>query len=89
MSHWSGRFIHWLKSIEFEYDPSKYYLDQLLRDLEHERKEKLDLLKQIRKIAIENRTIHYLKTAPGVGLVTAFAFKLKLSISFVLKNSTN
>jgi len=74
ISHWSRHFINWLNAIEFEYDHSKYYLDKLLRDLERERAEKLNLLRQMRKIITGNKIISYLRTAPGVGTITAFTF---------------
>jgi len=74
ISHWSRRFINWLNSIKFEYEYSKYYLDKLLRDLERERVEKLDILRQMRKIIKGNKIIRYLKTAPGIGTITAFTF---------------
>jgi len=74
ISHWSRRFINWLNAIEFKYDASKYYLDKLLRDLERERLERLHLLRQIRTIIKGNDIIQLLKSAPGVGLITAFTF---------------
>jgi len=74
ISHWSRHFINWLKAIAFEYDFSKYYLDKLLRDLERERREKLNLLRQMRTIIKGNQIISYLRTAPGVGTITAFTF---------------
>jgi len=74
MSHWSRRFINWLKSIEFEYHYAHYYLDKLLNDLEHARRQKLDLLKNIRSVIKDILTIKYLRSVPGIGLITAFAF---------------
>jgi len=74
MSHWSGRFIHWLKSLEFEYDDARYYLDKLLIDLEQARKQKTHHLRKIRTRIKGNKIIQFLRTVPGVGLVTAFTF---------------
>jgi transposase len=74
MSHWSGRFIHWLKSLEFEYDDARYYLDKLLVDLEQARKQKTHHLRKIRTRIKGNKIIQYLRTVPGVGLITAFTF---------------
>jgi transposase len=74
MSHWSGRFIHWLKSLEFEHDEARYYLDQLLIDLEQVRKKKTHHLKKIRTRIKGTKIIQYLRTVPGVGLITAFTF---------------
>ena len=74
MSHWSGRFIHWLRSLEFDHDEARYYLDQLLIDLEQVRKKKIHHLKKIRTRIKGNNIIQYLRTVPGVGLITAFTF---------------
>lgn len=74
MSHWSGRFIHWLKSLEFEYDDARYYLDKLLIDLEQARKQKTQHLRKIRIRIKGNKIIQYLRTVSGVGLITAFTF---------------
>ena len=74
MSHWSGRFIQWLKNLEFEDNNARYYLDELIDNLKKKRKNRLGLLRRIRKITKENKTIQYLRTVPGVGLVTAFTF---------------
>ena len=41
MYHWSGRFIQWLKNIEFEDNNGRYYLDELNDSLE--KNEKKDL----------------------------------------------
>lgn len=74
MSHWSGRFIKWLTSIEFEEENSRFYLDELIDDLQIHRKKKLFQIRRIRKIANENSIIKLLRTVPGVGLLTAFIF---------------
>jgi transposase len=74
MSHWSGRFIHWLKSRNFEHDDARYYLNRLLFDLDHTRKQKVDHLRKIRKRIKGNKIIQYLRTVPGVGLIVAVNF---------------
>lgn len=74
ISHWSGRFIHWLKSIQFENSFDRYYLESQLIDLQNEKEQMKAILKQIRYFSENNKTIQYLKTVSGVGLVTAFTF---------------
>lgn len=74
MSHWSGRFIHWLKSLEFQQEDAQYYLDTLILDLENTRKRKVAHLRIIRKRIKGNKIIQYLKTVPGVGLIVAVNF---------------
>ena len=85
MSHWSGRFIHWLKSIKFEYDDARYHLDMLLVDMENIRKQKTNHLKKIRNRIKGNKTIKYLRTVPGVGLITAFSFYTEIIDIFRFK----
>jgi transposase len=79
VSHWSGRFIHWLKNIPFEQSNNKYYLDSLLVDFENERKQMLHILKHIRHLVKDNEIIKYLKSIPGIGLITAFTFYAEIS----------
>jgi len=74
ISHWSGRFIHWLKSIKFDQPNDWYYLNSQLIDLENERKQMKNVLKTIRELPKNNSIIQYLKSVPGVGLITAFTF---------------
>ena len=74
MCHWSGRFIQWLKSLNFEYDDARYYLDELLIDLEQTRTQQTQHLRKIRARIKGNKIIQLLRTVPGVGLVTAFTF---------------
>ena len=74
MSHWSARFIVWLSSLEFEHDYCRYYLDELIDDLDQSRAKKLDHLRKIRRIMTGNTTIQYLRTVPGIGFITAFTF---------------
>ena len=74
ISHWSGRFIHWLTSLKFDDNNARYYLDAQIDNLDKLRKKKRDLLREIRKIIHENKTIHYLRTVSGVGIITAFTF---------------
>lgn len=74
MSHWSGKFIHWLDSLEFEQKFDRYYLDSQLIDLKNERAQMLAILRQMRMHTKDTPTIEYLKTVVGIGLVTAFTF---------------
>ena len=74
ISHWSARFILWLKSIEFEYDYSSLYLNELIDDLEIFRTKKLVFLRKIRAIMKGNVIMKYLRTIPGIGFIIAFTF---------------
>ena len=48
VSHWSGRFIHWLEILQFQQDYDRYYLDSLLVDLENARMQMKTILNEIR-----------------------------------------
>jgi transposase len=87
MSHWSKRFIHWLKSIKFEQQYSRYYLDELLDDLEFYRTRKLVYLRKIRTIMKGNKTMYYLRTIPGIGFITAFILYTEIMDIFRFQKS--
>ena len=72
MTHWSANFMRWLHSLELEDEYSPYYLDELIDDLEAVRTRKLIYLRKIRATMKGNQTIHYLRTIPGIGFITAF-----------------
>jgi transposase len=74
ISHWSARFIRWLRSLEFEQQHSHFYLNGLLDELEIIRHRKLNHLRKSRAAMKGNKIILYLRTVPGVAFTTAFAF---------------
>jgi transposase len=71
-SHWSKAFIEFLQGITLSTEYHQYtftcYLEELLRC----RKQRLEILRQIRKICAENETIKMLLTIPGIGTIIAF-----------------
>lgn len=73
-NRWSNRLISWLEKLELKNKWDRYYLDQLIKNLKDKRKEMLATLKLIRENYSENKVIKYLRTVPGVGLLTAFTF---------------
>jgi hypothetical protein len=60
MSHWSGKFINYLRSIKFNNEAMNRAYELLLTNYERIRKERLEILKQMRKIAKESKIIKYL-----------------------------
>lgn len=76
--HWSGRFIHWLKSISFVDQENSYYLNSLLDNLQYKRKQTLDIIRFMKKISKNNRIIECLKTITGIGFLTAFTLYAEL-----------
>jgi transposase len=73
-SHWSGRFLQWLQSLAFEQADARYYLDQLLLELAFARQRKTLHLRHVRQRIRGNQIIEYLRTVPGIGLITAVTF---------------
>lgn len=78
ISHWSARFIHWLRSISFNQVEDAYYLNKQIDNLLHKRKETLDILRFMRKLSKDNHIIKCLKTISGIGFLTAFTLYAEL-----------
>lgn len=78
ISHWSGRFIHWLRSISFNEAEDAYYLNNQIDNLLYRRKETLDILRFMRKLSKDNNIIKCLKTISGIGFLTAFTLYAEL-----------
>ena len=76
-SHWSNRFITWLESVNFQYASGDHSLSALLSELRHLRQIICDLTKHIRHLALQepySNLVPYLKSVPGVGILTAMVF---------------
>lgn len=78
LSHWSGAFIVWLKLIEFSEPLDRMYLDTQIAELKYQRERTLKILRTIRKICNENKILRYIKSIPGIGLITAFTIYAEL-----------
>ena len=78
INHWSGRFIHWLKNIEFTQQENHYYLNQLITALEQKRHQLLQLLKYIRNMFKDVQAIKYIQSVSGIGFITAFSLYAEL-----------
>lgn len=72
MSHWSGRFIQWLHTITFEYEPARDYLLFCLEELQQQRRKIADITRKlklnIRKYGYRH-IIKFLVSVPGVGTI--------------------
>ena len=74
MSHWSGGFIRWLKTLEFSYGMGRDYLRLCLEELESHRRRLAEVVKLVRKYYREygfGEEVKNLRSVPGVGFVTA------------------
>ena len=77
ITHWSGNFINWLRSIEFYHDSARDYLDFCIDDLIEQRKKIADITKLLRQYIKENgmgTLIQHLCSIPGIAFVTAITF---------------
>jgi transposase len=76
--YWSNNFLKFLSTISFADSLNKTVMDTHINDLALARKNKTDLLRQIRIATKDVPAIHLLKTVPGVGLLTAFILYAEL-----------
>ncbi|MFT6716959.1 MAG: transposase, partial [Saprospiraceae bacterium] len=71
-SHWTGKFIKWLKSIEFKEPSLRFSLDQLIVSVEILRDKKKEILSELQlKIEESKYKDSYLKLTeiPGIGTI--------------------
>jgi len=71
-SHWTGKFIKWLKSIEFRWVALRFSLDQLITSVEVLRDKKKEILRELKyQIAASKYNASYLKLIeiPGIGTI--------------------
>ena len=78
ISHWSGRFVHWLKGIKFTQEETEYHLQEIIEQMESYRKRTLEILKYMRQLSKENPIVALLRTIPGIGTVTSFILVAEL-----------
>ena len=78
-SCWSNNFLQYLSNVTCPDKLHKVVLEDHINEFKHARKKKLDILKEIRKISKEVRTIGLLKTIPGVGTLTAFSLYVEIA----------
>ena len=73
-SNWSNQFIQWLRELDLKNPSAKRTIEHQLVMVEHIRREKLDVLKDIRALLKKERystTAKFLLSVPGVGPITA------------------
>lgn len=73
-TNWSSRFIAWLKDTEIENISAKKALLYQINMVEFIRDQKLEVLKEIRKLLKKDRYVHRAKalcSIPGIGPITA------------------
>jgi transposase len=81
ISHWSGPFIRWLKTLEFPAPAGNDYLRLCIEELEICRKRIAQIIKLLRNYSHEygiEPIVDLLMSVPGIGFVTAIAFYTEL-----------
>lgn len=84
---WSNNFLNYLNNVHLPHINHKTVLLDHVEEFKHARKSKLNSLKQIREISKNIPIIKYLKTVPGVGILTAFAVFAELVDIMRFRNS--
>jgi transposase len=76
--HWSARFMKYLTELSFQHKPEAATFSILLRQLENNRKEQIEILKLLRNFCNEDERaksiIKCLLTVPGVGFKVSVTF---------------
>jgi transposase len=81
ISHWSGGFIKWLRSLEFSYTMGRDYLRLCIEELQGHRRGLVEVLRLLRIYSREygiEQQIKNLRKVPGVGFVTAITLYSEL-----------
>lgn len=76
-SHWSKRFMLWLKTIPMASVSGKQTLDVLIRECESLRANILDTTKKVQALSQEEKykkNVELIRGIPGIGLITGMTF---------------
>jgi transposase len=77
-SRWSFGFIHMLKTIPLKNEDNRMVLSEHVAELEHVRTRQSAVLRKIRALSKGVPTIAFLRTIPGIGIVTSFVLFTEL-----------
>jgi transposase len=80
-THWSGRFVKWLKSVEFSSPPATDYLRLCLIELEEHRRRLVEIMRLLRRYCRQEEhkgPIQWLMSVPGIGFVLAVTLYTEL-----------
>jgi transposase len=76
-THWSKKFLTWLKEIELQYPSGTSAFSLLLREAEQQRALLLDATKQIKALSespLYSKNMKLITSVPGIGLITGILF---------------
>lgn len=80
-THWSKRFIKWLRNINLEHSTAKEALNALVDQLEDQRKRLLEITRLVRALSKSDgykRNIELLESIPGIGGITSITILTEL-----------
>jgi len=73
-THWSNRFITWLKEIDLHNPSARITLDMMIDQVNQLRKAQLDMTQKIRILSRDSnykQSVDFLLSVPGIGLIAA------------------
>jgi len=76
-SHWSKRFMNWLKEIQLQHESGTYALSFLISQAEQQRTLLLATTKRIKELSQSNayvKKMELITSIPGVGIITGMLF---------------
>ena len=80
-SHWSKRFLNWLREVEMSTPSGRHTMDILIMQLEALREQKAEMTRKLRALSHTERfeeTLHLLMTIPGIGQTTGLALMAEI-----------
>jgi len=72
-THWSKRYLEWLKTVPMEYETGKDAIALLIKSVEELRKLKLEVNRKVRHLSCTDRyreNYQLMTSIPGIGLIT-------------------
>ena len=90
--HWSGKFVQWLRTVEFSSPPATDYLRICLRELEDHRQRLLEIMRLLRRYCRQQEhkePIRYLMSVPGIGFILAVTLYTELMTMERFAHSTS
>jgi len=76
-THWSKRYLEWLRNVPMEYETGKASIDLLIKGVEELRKLLLETNQKIRQLSRTDsyrESFELINSIPGIGLITGMTF---------------
>lgn len=89
-THWSSRFLKWLKELQLPSDTSRKSLDALLSQVDHLRLSLLQINKDIKELAKSEKyreNVRLLRTIGGIGFIFSITIMVELDDITRFKNN--